>query len=100
VSLNVDEIAAAEAALPAARRAVAESRQALVAALRAVPGNHNLTASTWDGALIGMAVMREHLSGSSTEIANARRALQAAILAEKEIVASINRAKQAQVSAV
>jgi|AmaraimetFIIA100_FD_contig_81_562405_length_752_multi_9_in_0_out_0_2 hypothetical protein len=58
--LNVDT----EAALPAARQAIADARQALVAALRAVPGYHAVAANLWDGALIGMAVMREHLSGS------------------------------------
>ena len=52
-SLIVD----AEAALPAAR-------QALVAALRAISGSHAVAANLWDGALVGMAVMREHLSGS------------------------------------
>jgi hypothetical protein len=36
----------------------------------------------------------------STDIAHARRALQAAIAAEREIIATINRAKQAQVGAV
>ncbi len=35
----------------------------------------------------------------STDIAHARRALQAAIAAEKEIIASITRARQAQTSA-
>jgi hypothetical protein len=58
--LNVDT----EAALPAARQAIADARQALVAALRAVPGYRAVAANLWDGALIGMAVMREHLSGS------------------------------------
>jgi hypothetical protein len=97
--VNADEIATAEAALPAARQAIADARQALVAALRAIPGYGTVAENLWTTGLIAMALQREHLSSDSASIASARRALQAAILAEREIIAVLNSAKPASVSA-
>ena len=97
--MNADEIATAGAALPTARQAIADARQALVAALREIPGYHTVAENLWTTGLIAMALQREHLSSDSASIASARRALQAAIATEREIIAILNSAKPAPVSA-